>query len=284
VSDHRFGISTHLFHETRLTRDHLVEIAAHGFEAVEVFATRSHFDYGDDRARQELSEWLGDTRLQLHSMHAPIVDAMRNGEWVGAYSIASADEARRQAAVDQARTALDVARVAPYRFLVLHVGMPAADRAPSPRDNDPRAARRSIEEIAAHAETVGVTVALEVIPNDLSSPAALTRLIEDDLELPNVGVCLDYGHAHLLGDVTDALDAISGHLLTTHVHDNRGRRDDHLVPFQGTIDWDSALMFTQKVGYDGVLMLEVADAGNPADVLRRCQAARQRLESMFVTF
>ena len=35
-----FGISTHLCLSERLDRDHLVEIAAHGFEAVEVFAVR----------------------------------------------------------------------------------------------------------------------------------------------------------------------------------------------------------------------------------------------------
>ena len=33
-----FGISTHLYLGDRLDRDHLVEIAAHGFDAVEVFA------------------------------------------------------------------------------------------------------------------------------------------------------------------------------------------------------------------------------------------------------
>ena len=45
-----FGISTHLYVGDRLDRDHLVEIAAHGFEAVEVFAVKSHFDYRDRRA------------------------------------------------------------------------------------------------------------------------------------------------------------------------------------------------------------------------------------------
>ena len=49
VTDRRFGVSTHLFHEHRLTREHLVHIAAHGFEAVELFATRAHFDYHDER-------------------------------------------------------------------------------------------------------------------------------------------------------------------------------------------------------------------------------------------
>ena len=62
------------------------------------------------------------------------------------------------------------------------------------------------------------------------------------------------------------------------MHDNGGRRDDHLVPFAGTIDWDAAMMATQKIGYDGALMLEVGDTGDPVDVLRRSVKARERLE------
>ena len=276
-------MSTHLFHESRLGREHLAEIAAHDFEAVEVFATRSHFDYLDPRAVHDLGEWLSDTRLDLHSMHAPIFDAMQGGHWVGSYSNAAGDEARRRAAVGQAKAALEVARVVPYRFLVVHLGIPDAEQAP-PGDNQPGAARRSVDDLAALAEEVGVKVALEVIANDLSSPDALTHLVEEELELRDVGICLDYGHAHLMGHVTDAVETISGHLFTTHIHDNRGRRDDHLVPFSGTIDWDSAIIATQKVGYDGVFMLEVAGSSDPKDVLRRSVDARKRLEQMFVTF
>ena len=77
--ERRFGVSTHLFHEHRLTRDHLVHVAAHGFEALELFATRSHFDYHDEAARAQLAEWLSDTRLELHSVHAPAFEALRQG-------------------------------------------------------------------------------------------------------------------------------------------------------------------------------------------------------------
>lgn len=282
MSDRRFGISTHLFHERRLSREHLVDIAAHGFETVEVFATRSHFDYRDAAAVRQLGEWLSDTRLEFHSMHAPIVEAMKGGQWVGSFSNASGDETRRKAAVEEAQAALDVARILPYRYLVVHLGVPDAEH-PSANDNSPAAARRSVEEIAQRAAAVGVRVALEVIPNALSAPAALTRLIEEELESVDAGVCLDYGHAHLLGDLAEAVETISGHVLSTHVHDNRGMRDDHLVPFAGSIDWDVAMMATQKIGYDGPLMFEVADTGNPIDVLARAAAARERLEKMFVT-
>ena len=278
-----FGLSTHLFHESRLCREHLVHIAAHGFDAVELFATRSHFDYHDEQATTALSGWLADARLALHSVHAPIVAGMRAGQWVGAFSNASGDEARRRAAVAETRAALDLARRIPYRFLVVHLGVPAGAPAP-PGDNQPDAARRSVEEIVAHAADAGVRVAIEVIPNALSSAAALVRLIEDQLDGLDVGICLDYGHAHLMGDLGDAIETISGHLWTTHVHDNGGTRDDHRVPFAGTIDWEAAILETRKIGYDEALILEVADTGNPVEVLDRSAKARDRLEAMFGTY
>lgn len=283
MSDHRFGVSTHLFHESRLTREHLADIAGHGFDAVEVFATRAHFDYRDPGAAAELAEWLSDLRLEFHSMHAPIVDAIRGGKWVGSFSIASGDEARRKAAVAEAQAALQVATTLSFRYLVLHLGVPNGQAAPV-LDNQPDAARRSVEEIVAMADEVNVGVALEVMPNALSSASSICHLIEDQLEGVEVGICLDYGHASLMGDLGEAIETVAGHLWTTHVHDNDGRHDDHRVPFTGRIDWDAAIVETRKIGYEGVLMFEVADSGDSIDVLKRTAKARERLEKMFITF
>jgi len=283
LPDHRFGVSTHLFHESRLTREHLADIAGHGFEAVEVFATRAHFDYHDPAAAAQLAEWLSDLQLSFHSMHAPIVDAMRGGKWVGGYSIASGDENRRKAALAEIAAALKVAATVPFTYLVVHLGIPDGQSAPA-NDNQPDAARRSVDEIVGLAGAANVRVALEVMPNKLSSAASICHLIEEQLEGLDVGICLDYGHAHLMGDLGDAIETVSGHLWTTHVHDNDGRQDDHRVPFAGRIDWDAAIMETQKIGYDDVLMFEVADTGDPIEVLKRAVKARERLEHMFVAF
>jgi len=283
VGDRRFGLSTHLFHDHRLTRDHLALVARHGFDAVEVFATRTHFDYRDHDAVARLADWLHETGLELHSVHAPIAEAVRRGEMVVPYSTASGDDARRAVAVEEARAALAIAARIPFRYLVLHLGVPTRTNPPA-NDNQPAAARRSLEEVAAAAQAVGVRVAVEVIPNPLSTPAALVRLLEDETDDLDTGICLDYGHAHLMGDVAEAIEELSGHLLTTHVHDNRRRADDHLPPFGGTIDWDVAMMETQKIGYEGVLMFEVAGNGDAMAALQRCASARERLESTFVIF
>ena len=141
MAERRFGVSTHLFHGSRLSREHLVHIAAHGFDAIELFATRTHFDYHDAAAAQELAGWLSDTRLELHSVHAPIFSSLAHGKWVGPFSNAAADETRRAAAIAESRAALQIARHVPFRFLVVHLGMPVSEHVPA-GDNQPAAARR----------------------------------------------------------------------------------------------------------------------------------------------
>jgi sugar phosphate isomerase/epimerase len=273
----RFGISTHLFHDRRLSREHLAEIAAHGFEAVELFATRSHFDYHDPAAIAQLAQWLKETGLALHGIHAPIVESMAPGDsWGAAISNAVGDSAKRQAAVKEADAALNIARQMHANVLVVHLGTPTAQGG----ENNRTAAFRSVEEICRLAEPIGIKVALEVIPNPLSDAASLVTMIERDLEGTRAGICLDFGHAFLMGDVADTIETVAEHLVTTHVHDNNGKSDDHKVPFEGRINWDVALMTMQKVGYDGTYLMELANTGSPADVLRKAEAARARFTKL----
>ena len=273
-----FGISTHLYVADRLERDHLVEIAAHGFEAVEVFAVRDHFDYRDRRAGIALAEWLEDTRLVLHSMHAPIARQYVNGSWQDGLSLGATEEARRKAAVDETMATLDVAAAVPYKILVVHCGVPVPYAAPG--DNGRHSLIRSLEDLSPVAARYGVRLAIEVIPNELSTPPALVDVIESDIEATGLGICMDVGHARLMGDVVDAIEACSGHIVTTHLHDNRGRSDDHLVPGKGVIDWDAATLAFQKVGYDGAWMFELAVAADRKPVLEQAAKARGRFESL----
>ena len=273
-----FGISTFLFHGQRLSRAHLEEIAAHGFDAIELFALRSHFDYSDPSAIASLAEWLEATGLRLHSVHAPINESYADGAWGPVLSIADRDG--RPTAVREAVAAMQIARTVPFRYLVVHVGTPDA-YVSSRQDNSPDQARRAVEELHAAASPLGIRLALEVIPNALSSVDRLIRLIDDELELADAGLCLDFGHAFLLDDVVDAVEGGSGHLFTTHVHDNDGREDTHLVPFEGLIDWPRALFALQKIGYEGRLVFEVTGAS--AEVLPKVRRACDRFEEILAS-
>jgi sugar phosphate isomerase/epimerase len=277
----QFGVSTHLYHEERLQKSHLLEIAAHGFEAIELFATRSHFDYHDRGAIRSLGDWLRESKVSLHSMHAPITDAFANGQIQKMFSTATRDAEARRSTLREISTALNVARDIPFRFLVVHLGVPVALK-PGSDDNNREAAIRSIEEIHAEAQAVGVQLALEVMGNGLSTAPDLVEILERSFEETSVGICMDVGHAHLLGDTAEAIETVSEYLVTTHIHDNRRQSDDHLVPFQGSIDWPSTMMAFEKIGYDGVLMYEMRAADTPSAVLERAAEARRRLERLMV--
>ncbi|MBA3269717.1 MAG: sugar phosphate isomerase/epimerase [Acidobacteria bacterium] len=279
MSSRRFGVSTHLYHDRRLERDHLVEIAAHGFESIELFATRTHFDYHDRLAVLALAEWLEDTRLTLHSVHAPINASLVDGHWGSPFSNAVTDEARRRQALTEAEAALAIANAIPYRHLVVHLGVPD-DMKPAPSENHREAAHRSVDTLQEMCARVDVQMAIEVIPNRLSTPESLVTFIEEDLDGARIGICMDVGHAHLMGDLGDAIEACSGHIVTTHLHDNRRKTDDHLIPGAGTIDWPAALMELQKVGYDGPWMFEVANTSTPKAVLEQVDKARKRFERL----
>ena len=187
------------------------------------------------------------------------------------------DNAKRQLWVQEAALALNIAKEIPAEVFVVHLGTPTVQGG----ENNRTSAFRSAEEICRIAEPIGIRVALEVIPNPLSDAQSLVTMLERDLESPRAGICLDFGHAFIMGDVADAIETVAEHLITTHVHDNNGKKDDHLVPFAGRINWDLALMTMQKVGYDGTYLMELANTGGPReDVLKKAQAARARFERL----
>lgn len=278
----QFGVSTHLYHGQRLCRDHLVAVAAHGFSSVDLFATRSHFDYHSTSAVADMHEWLAGAGLDLHAIHAPVAERYSAGRWSAPLSLASADPDRRALAVAEAERALHIARRIPAKVLIVHLGT-ARNQVPGSGPDSRAGARRSIEALARAAEPLGVRIALEVIQNELSRAGSLVHFVETDLDGLDVGICLDLGHAHLEGELLDAIDTTAEHVVAVEVHDNRGRTDEHLMPLDGTIDWPSALTFVQKVGYDGPFTFEIGASGSAKDTLARAAAAREQIEGMLAT-
>jgi len=123
----RFGVSTHLFHAERLQAGHLAAIAGSGFEAMELFATKTHFDYHDPAAVRTLAAWLRDAGLEMPSVHAPIVQSLVNDTWGRAYSTATRDAGAWQDMMAEMRAALEIARYIPFsRFEAMFFNDPTA--------------------------------------------------------------------------------------------------------------------------------------------------------------
>lgn len=275
----QFGISTHLFHGERLSRGHLARFAETGFDAVELFATRTHIDYHDTGCINTIGGWLAELGLKTWSLHAPITEGLSNGVWGRAYSVASRQAQVRDEAVRETVAAIGAARVLGASCIVLHLGIPEGQPIPAD-DNDAASARRALEPIAEACDAAGVQLAIEVIPNALATADAVLAWLRSDLELGRAGACLDVGHAHLTGGAPEAADVLAGDIITTHIHDNAGRSDDHLVPFTGTIDWPATLFGLVKAGYEGPLVFELPDHGDAERTLAAATRARSRMQTI----
>lgn len=104
----------------------------------------------------------------------------------------------------------------------------------------------------------GLTLAFENL-NEVDEMHAVKDLCEltDSFQTQHVGICYDFGHAHMRShDIKKDILAMKDRLVATHVADNHGQRDEHLLPFYGTIDWKKAIEALRKIKYGGDLTYE----------------------------
>jgi sugar phosphate isomerase/epimerase len=248
-------------------------IAQAGIHGVEVFCAPSHFTYRSPEALRELAGTLGECGLMLHSLHSPTERNSSPGRESGIpISISETERVRRVDAVDEVKRAIDVAETVPFRYLVQHLGTGRQEADPRKYD----AAFSSLEHLSAFAKQRGVTIAVENTPNELGSPASLVQFVKEtrlDLRF-----CFDIGHAHLDAGVAESFELMRGRVVTTHIHDNRGEKDEHLLPYSGTIDWDAALTAFAGVTEPLPLVLELKDQPSGAPALGQIRGAFDKLE------
>lgn len=111
------------------------------------------------------------------------------------------------------------------------------------------------------AKQEGVTICLENMPFldfSLSSPSDIAEFIQE-INDPSFEMCLDTGHANICKDwysPAKTMREYGKHIKCLHVHDNHGKRDEHLMPFSGTVDWNDFSHALQETDFQGVLSLE----------------------------
>jgi sugar phosphate isomerase/epimerase len=271
------AVSSYVYIKKRLHPGLLDTLARGGAQAVELFAARGHFNYHDKEHIKELGGWFKDGQVKFHSMHAPIY--MSNDFRSGAppLNIVDLDKRNRIEAMDEIKRAIEVAEHAPFRFLVQHVGR--TDEADDPRKFE--AALSSIEHLRAFARPLGVALLVENTPNDLATPERLKELLQV-LHYPDLGICFDTGHAHLMSTVHQALGVLAHRVCSTHVHDNHRDRDSHLWPGHGTIDWGQTMQSLAAAQQAPAVLLEV-EGEEGGDVAKKMVEAYKRLEAAAVT-
>lgn len=227
-------LSSYLWIQHKLTPAMLDEAGRAGADSMEIFCAIGHFDYARPEAVREIAQWFTGHSTRLHSLHAPTSRDFSPGREGGSpVSISDLERVRRLDAVDEIKRALEFAERVPFEVMVLHLG--------GSRDSaDPRrwdAAFSSLEHLVLFARQRGVTLALENTPGELATPSNLRHFVEQT-RLPGLRLCFDAGHAHLDSGAMQGIETMGELAVTTHLHDNHGEKDEHLLPYSGTIEWE----------------------------------------------
>src|SRR5258706_817108 len=258
-------LSTYLFVSRKLTPELLEQIAGAGFQGVEIFCSRSHFEYSMKPEIRAMADALEAHHLHLVSLHAPTSrdhSAMRESGIP--LSVCEVERVRRVEAMDELKRAIDVADDLPYARLVLHMG--GSREMADPRKRD--AAFSTLEHLFLHAHHAGVTICVENTTSEMGDPAYL-RSLYDETRLTGLRFNFDIGHAHLADGpeeerVEKGFAPLRDLVVGAHIHDNHGEKDEHLPPYDGTIDWESAIKVLKTAPVSDLpLLLELKEKTGP---------------------
>jgi sugar phosphate isomerase/epimerase len=278
-------LSTYLFVSRKLTPELLGQIAEAGFKGVEIFCSRGHFDYTARAEVQAMAAALANQGLTLSSMHAPASRDLSSTRESGTpLSICEVERVRRIEAMDELKRAIDVAEELPFPRMVFHMGGSRETADPRKRD----AAFSSLEHLILHARHVGVTICVENTTSEMGDPAYL-RAFVDETRLTGLRFNFDIGHAHLADGpeeerIENSFAPLRDLVVGVHLHDNHGEKDEHLPPFDGTIDWTAAIKLLKTAPEKTLpLLLELKEktgpeAPSPTEQLAAASAAMDRFE------
>ena len=270
-----FATCLGLYFDRPVAERHFAEVRQGGFDTVEVPANLDNYTSGT-RAEVELMKKAAlENELKIESVHLGF-DAL-----TGEHQEKTGELIRRD---------LDLAAELGARVLIAHAAIFAEpDRLivkdgkcypgfTVDRDMDhwPPMLDKIHEKLdmyVRYGNSVGVALALET---DWHNSHRLIEFVEP-FEPEFCGICFDTGHAQIDSGAVDLAKLLGPRVITTHIHDNDGKDDQHLPPFEGNIDWAELIAALKAAGYTGSLTFETM-RGDLEDL----KIARVRLSQIWI--
>lgn len=109
-----------------------------------------------------------------------------------------------------------------------------------------------IKKIVDYAEEMDVKIAFEN-----TKIKGYLEYVFDNIANKNIGLCYDAGHCHAHFKDEFPYERYKEKILAVHLHDNDQTDDLHLLPWDGTIDWEFVINKLKECNYTGPVTLEL---------------------------
>lgn len=141
---------------------------------------------------------------------------------------------------------------------------------------------RNVRELGRYAADLGLKIALELEPFQLSlvnSTDTMLRFLEE-VEHPAVGANIDISHLQLAHEPPERVRRLRGKAVHVHLSDCDGRVHGDLPPGRGVVDFPPYLREIRDLGMEGALSIELEYSPEPekiVDWVREAYEAAARL-------
>jgi len=267
-----FVLSSSYCHDKKLEEAFFKEAKANGFNNVELVLLPGHFR----NTRDEVSlvkKIVSDYQIKVASIHCdfevlapPSLEVFKKAKEVVLSNLDLVAELGGRFLVVHNYIFADPETVIVDEDGTLHPGLSLLRDLKDENSGMLERIKSGMAFYSHEAKKRGVSIALETEQNAVNDKL-LDFISKADQE--SCGICFDAGHAQIASDAVKTANLLAPRVICTHLHDNDGKKDLHLPPFTGIIDWENLLMELVKGGYKGRYTFECG--GDMADIVKARQ-------------
>jgi L-ribulose-5-phosphate 3-epimerase len=213
--------------------------------------------YGENLQR-ELRETAA--LLEKHNLHSVIETGARyllDPRTKHEPTLVTADEVGRLRRIDFLKRAIDIAAELHSDCVSLWSGVV---RHSAGRDQARAHLASGLRRVLDYAEQREVTIGFEPEPGMLIDTMASFDELLQHVDSPRLGLTLDVGHLHCLGEtpIPGVIRRWGDRLVNVHIEDMRAGVHEHLMFGEGEMDFPPIIAALAEVGYDGGLHVELS--------------------------
>ena len=247
----KFGISTSYIEVDFF--DELERICSR-FDVVEL--ALNYVDLDED-ALKKMESILAANKTES-CIHVPITDV----------NLCSPNAGVREESIRQAKKCVDIAKRLNSNPITLHFGrLPTFSASFEEIELITEKTRseyfdlgiESLKLISEYAKENRVDLCVENMPNVYTEFCFSYKDIKRVLDDVDVLFTLDVGHANTVSSkhAFKLIKSFKDRLKHIHVHDNKGKWDEHSQLGEGTLNWSKIYQQLQTIGYDGYIIFEL---------------------------
>lgn len=248
-------------------REQLPLIARAGFRFVSLGARIGHSGYLTVSGQKRIQKLAARYGVGVCSIHTPFAKNI---------DISSPDGKKIRRTIDCYKRCIDAAQHLGARTVIFH---PTAYMQFDDLNARKKVIVDNVYELLNFSRDTGVSLAIE---NEHFAPANdILQFSLEQITDSRYGFCYDTSHDNLTPHPLRIFQRYGHRLLTTHIADNRGEHDDHMLPYEGCFPWPGFCRIFSKTHFRGIPLLEVemreSAFGSSSEFLQEAFGRGQRL-------